>query len=80
MKRNPSSEILQQKDKIERILKASKEKKRERDSNETIASRLRRLFIHKVILPRERMLEEEKDHDRKANKKEYNLQVKSDKI
>ena len=70
---------MEQKDKIERILKASKEKKKERDSNETIASRLRRLFIHKVILPRERMLEEEKGHE-KGSGKEYNLQVKIDKI
>lgn len=28
--------------------------------NDTIANKLRKLFIHKVILPREKLLEEEK--------------------
>jgi hypothetical protein len=45
--------------KIERIIRSSKEEKK-RQGNDTIANKLRKLFIHKVILPREKLLEEEK--------------------
>lgn len=51
-------------------MKASKEKRKESNgSKETIASKLRSLFIHKVILPRERMLDEEKEAENNRFKK-----------
>lgn len=58
-----AASVWVQRDRIERILKVSKEKRRDHHSNETIASKLRSLFIHKVILPREKMLDEEKEQE-----------------
>lgn len=50
-----------ERERIEKILRISKEEKRRDKKGETVASKLRSLFIHKVILPREKMLEEEKE-------------------
>lgn len=52
-------------------MKLGKEK-----NGETVASKLRSLFIHKVILPRERMLEEEKERFIKAKMPEHQLSIK----
>ena len=52
------SQIKVERDKIEKILRISKEEKRRDKKGETVASKLRSLFIHKVILPREKMLDE----------------------
>jgi CBS-domain-containing membrane protein len=41
-----------EREKIERILRNSKEEKKREKKGETVASKLRSLFIHKVILPR----------------------------
>ena len=51
--------IEREREKIEHIIRSNKEEKR-RSGNDTIANKLRKLFIHKVILPREKLLEEEK--------------------
>ena len=50
-----------ERERIEKILRISKEEKRRDKKGETVASKLRSLFIHKVILPREKTLEEEQE-------------------
>ena len=44
--------IRLEREKIEWILRVSKEEKRRDKKGDTVASKLRSLFIHKVILPR----------------------------
>ena len=48
-----------EREKIDRIIRSSKSDKKNL-GHDTIANKLRKLFIHKVILPREKLLEEEK--------------------
>ena len=55
-----NNKINEEREKIEKILRSSKEEKKKEKKGETVASKLRSLFIHKVILPREKMLEQEK--------------------
>jgi hypothetical protein len=44
-----------------------------------VASKLRSLFIHKVILPREKMLEEEKERYQRHRPVESDLFIKATK-
>ena len=71
--------IRVEREKIERILRVSKEEKRHAKRGDTVASKLRSLFIHKVILPREKMLEEEKERYLKGRGVEAELFVKAHK-
>jgi hypothetical protein len=73
------SDIRFERDKIEKILKLSKEDKRKEKKGDTVASKLRSLFIHKVILPREKMLEEEKERYARHKVAETDLYIKSTK-
>lgn len=54
------STLDREREKIENIIRSSKEEKKKTSGSDTIANKLRKLFIHKVILPREKLLEEEK--------------------
>jgi hypothetical protein len=70
------SDIRFERERIEKILRISKEEKRKEKKGETVASKLRSLFIHKVILPREKMLEEEKERYTRTKVNEYELSVR----
>lgn len=59
-KKSDESNLDKEREKIERIIRTSKEDKKKKTGHDTISSKLRKLFIHKVILPREKLLEEEK--------------------
>ena len=54
-KRNEGN-LDKEREKIEQIIRNTKEEKK-RTGNDTISNKLRKLFIHKVILPREKLLE-----------------------
>ena len=71
--------INKEREKIEKILRQHKEPNKfgkSEKNGETVASKLRSLFIHKVILPREKMLEEEKDKFLKSKMPEQQLSIR----
>ena len=53
--KHPGEELDKERSRIERIIRTSKEDKKKNDKD-TVANKLRKLFIHKVILPREKLL------------------------
>ena len=79
---NPNTNLFsinKEREKIEKILRQHKEPNkfgRSQKNGETVASKLRSLFIHKVILPREKMLEEEKDKFMRSKLPQHQLSIR----